>query len=226
MKEYEIRDDFIQYGRKKEYKKNQYIFDSSSSDESSYVYYLDRGIASLNRISEEGDMQVYLYFGEKRVIGFTDALIRHYPASRNHLIASTPFWIMAKTDCTCYCMRNTRFETLLRESPRFTDWILSAAISNYMDLLNKSVWAMDGDNTAQLCQWLLTCRVEKDGRPVIPKTFSLAEVARYLGIHPVTVSRIVRKLTDQGAIAREDGWIILKDEDILRGIRNGHKSKD
>lgn len=62
MKEYEIRDDFIQYGRKKEYKKNQYIFDSSSSDESSYVYYLDRGIASLNRISEEGDMQVYLCF--------------------------------------------------------------------------------------------------------------------------------------------------------------------
>lgn len=62
MKEYEIRDDFIQYGRKKEYKKNQDIFDSSSSDESSYVYYLDRGIASLNRISEEGDMQVYLCF--------------------------------------------------------------------------------------------------------------------------------------------------------------------
>lgn len=223
MNEYDIREDFIRYGIRREFKKNHYISDPSKDASHSYVFYLDQGIASLSRISDNGDLQVYLYFGEKRVIGFTDALIEHYPYYKNHHIANTPFWIMAKTDCVCYCMKESMFERRLKESSQFMDWMLGAAVSNYMDLLNKAQRAMDGDNMAQFCQWLLTCKVLKDDVFIIPKTFSLAEVARYLGIHPVTVSRIVKRLKEQGAIAREDGWIVLKDEGILRGFcgRNG-----
>ena len=37
---------------------------------------------------------------------------------------------------------------------------------------------------------------------MIPKAFSFVEVANYLGMHPVTVSRIARKLRETGILAR------------------------
>ena len=61
---------------------------------------------------------------------------------------------------------------------------------------------MDGDKTAQFCKWLLTYCIKKQGKSMIPKAFSFVEVANYLGMHPVTVSRIARKLRETGILAR------------------------
>ena len=86
---------------------------------------------------------------------------------------------------------------------------------NYLELINKFHITMDGNRTAQFCQWLLSCSIKKGDGYIAPKTFSFAEVSKYLGMHPVTVSRLAKKLKEMGAIDRKDGCIIIKDKDLL-----------
>lgn len=220
MESYQIRDDFIRYGIEKKVQKGQNLFDPAKSGYEEGVCYLDHGIAALNRINREGEEQIYLYFGEKRVIGFANALVKYFPIHWDQYITPTPFWITAKTSCVYYYMREIVFDSLMEESPPFVRGILGAATLNYLEIVNKVQGIMDGDKTAQFCQWLLTCRVEHEGQTVIPKAFSFVEVAKYLGMHPVTVSRIAGRLKAQGILLRKDGYLVIKDEKKIREILN------
>ena len=115
-------------------------------------------------------------------------------------------------------MREKQFESMMDSSPYFTQCVLGATTLNYLELVNKIQWMMDGDKTAQFCKWLLTYSIKKRGKSMIPKAFSVVEVANYLGMHPVTVSRIARKLRETGIIAREDGCLFIQDEEKLRAM--------
>lgn len=67
MEPYQIREDFIRYGVRKEAKKNQYLFDPSREG-CDNICFLDEGIAALTRINDDGEEHIYLYFGEKRLV--------------------------------------------------------------------------------------------------------------------------------------------------------------
>ena len=176
MEPYRIREDFIRYGVRKEAKKNQYLFDPSREG-CDNICFLDEGIAALTRINDDGEEHIYLYFGEKRLVGFANALVKHFPYDWQRYITPSPFWITAKTNCVYYSMRAKQFESMMDSSPYFTQ-----------------------------------------GKSMIPKAFSFVEVANYLGMHPVTVSRIARKLRETGILAREDGCLIIQDEEKLRAM--------
>ena len=62
MEPYQIREDFIRYGVRKEAKKNQYLFDPSREG-CDNICFLDEGIAALTRINDDGEEHIYLYFG-------------------------------------------------------------------------------------------------------------------------------------------------------------------
>ena len=191
MEPYQIREDFIRYGVRKEAKKNQYLFDPSREG-CDNICFLDEGITALTRINDDGEEHIYLYFGEKRLVGFANALVKHFPYDWQRYITPSPFWITAKTNCVYYSMREKQFESMMDSSPYFTQCVLGATTLNYLELVNKIQWMMDGDKTAQFCKWLLTYCIKKQGKSMIPKAFSFVEVANYLGMHPVTVSRIAR----------------------------------
>ena len=214
MEPYQIREDFIRCGIRREAKKNQYLFDPSREG-CDNICFLDEGIAALTRINDDGEEHVYLYFGEKRLVGFANALVKHFPYDWQRYITPSPFWITAKTNCVYYSMREKQFESMMDSSPYFTQCVLGATTLNYLELVNKIQWMMDGDKTAQFCKWLLTYSIKKHGKSMIPKAFSFVEVANYLGMHPVTVSRIARKLRETGIIAREDGFLVIQEEEKL-----------
>lgn len=217
MERYQIRDDFIRYGVRKEAKRNENLFDPAL-EESGSVCFLDEGIAALNRINEKGEEQIFLYFGEKRLVGFSTALVHFFPYDWQHYINPMAFWITAKSPCVYYSMREKQFHEMMNRSHLFTQGVLGAAALNYLEMINKVQRMMDGNKTAQLCQWFLTCRVRQRDRYVIPRTFSFIEVAQYLNMHPVTVSRIVKKLKQEGLLGKEDGYLVLLDEEGLREL--------
>ena len=74
------------------------------------------------------------------------------------------------------------------------------------------------------CEWLLTCRIRRDGRCIIPKAFTFTEAAKYLDMHPVTVSRIAANLRNQGIISRVDGYLTINDEKRLYDLIQERKS--
>lgn len=144
MEPYQIREDFIRYGVRKEAKKNQYLFDPSREG-CDNICFLDEGIAALTRINDDGEEHIYLYFGEKRLVGFANALVKHFPYDWQRYITPSPFWITAKTNCVYYSMREKQFESMMDSSPYFTQCVLGATTLNYLELVNKIQWMMDGD---------------------------------------------------------------------------------
>lgn len=52
----------------------------------------------------------------------------------------------------------------------------------------------------------------------MPKVFSYVEIAKYLGIHPVTVSKIAAELRDLGIIAKGRMGIEILDVEQLKEL--------
>ncbi len=227
MVEYNIETDFYNIGARKEVKRGDYICNPLMDGITQTVCYLDQGIASLISYNDSGEERTHLYFGEKRVIGFAGALTRMFADDWKqnrwgYVMNPQMCWVVAKTDCIFYRITEQQFLRLMSESPDFCKGILNSMTRNYLELINKFQITMDGNRTAQFCQWLLSCRIKKDGCYVIPKSFTFAEVSKYLGIHPVTVSRLAKKLKELGAIDRKDGCIIIKNEDLLISLMHNH----
>lgn len=213
MEQQQIRELFIRHGSRREKKKNQFIFDPSISRKTSEAYFLDQGTAALACINEAGEEIVYLYFGEKRIIGFSQILARRY---QYHYHSTSAFWIIARSPCVYYAMDEVTFNQLLEKEPAFSSAVLGALTSNYLDVVNKAQRAHDMDKETMLCECLLNCMVSVNGRSVIPKPFTFVEIAKFLGMHPVTVSRLAKKLRDLGLIERCDGYLVIPDAERLR----------
>lgn len=217
MEPYQIREDFIRYGIRKTIKKNHYLLDPTV-DDSSLVYFLDQGIAALTHINEEGVENIYLYFCEKRLIGFVKALLHYFPYDWEKNIAPAPFWILAKTDCVYYAMHEKQFDELMNSSHGFTQGVLGAAALNYLELVDKLQCMLSSDKTTQFCQCLLDYHVKKYKNHMFSVDFSFVDAANYLGMHPVTASRIASRLRELGIIGRENGELVIKDEERLRAM--------
>ena len=224
MNNYTIRDDFVRFGVRKEVKKGEFICNPLLDNVSETIYFLDTGISALTSYSESGEERIHLYYGEKRVAGFSAMLSRQFfdewsdSQSWNYLVHPDTCWITAKTDCVYYKITGSHVQELLSQSPDFMRGILSSMTRNYLELIDKLQTMVDGNRTAQFCQWLLSCQVKQGTYSVIPKTFSFVEIAKFLGMHPVTVSRLFKKFRELGAIDKVDGMIVIKNEQLLASL--------
>ncbi len=229
MDEKAIRELFLAYGTRQEKKKHQFIYDPTVSRSCSEAYYLERGVAALTSINENGEETVFLYFNERRIIGFAEILANKYrfPHRINQFLPISPFWLTAKTGCIYYTMKEPVFSRLLDENVIFTNAVLEATSLNYLEIINKVQHTQDVDKETLFCEWLLSCRIRRGSLIIVPKVFTFTEVAKYLGMHPVTVSRIAGNLKNQGLIRRtEDGLVIMDELRLMEIVSQGRNRQD
>ena len=69
----------------------------------------------------------------------------------------------------------------------------------------------EGDAASRLCALLLDQSRLKDGQTIVPAYWNNLEIAKYLGIHTVTVSRILKILKQSGALKRSPQGLVLTD---------------
>lgn len=229
MDEKTIRDLFVTYGTRHEKKKHHFIYDPTVSRSCSEAYYLEEGIAALTSINGNGEETVFLYFNERRIIGFSEILAHKYrfPDKMNQFLPMSAFWLMAKTGCVYYTMKEPVFSRLLDENLVFTSAVLESASLNYLEIINKVQHTQDVSKEILFCEWLLSCHIHVDSLALVPKVFTFTEVAKYLGMHPVTVSRIAARLKKQGLIRRtEDGLVITDEPRLVEIMRTGRKQQE
>lgn len=218
---------FIQHGHKIVVEKDGFIYDSRKPGDGEYMYFLESGLAALMSFTRDGDERVYLYFNEQRLISFTpllkkavnfdDALLEKF---------SDSFFQVAKTRCVLYRIDHKEFDHLMRTSKEFSALLLQAVTQNYLEILNHFRQAQEENAGTRFCRLLLESSVTKNGLRVMPKSMTFLEMSRYLGTHPVTVSRIVAQLKKMGCIAKEKGVVVITDEPQLRLIvENGIEIK-
>lgn len=214
---------FIQHGHKVVVEKDGFIYDSRKPGDGEYMYFLESGLAALMSFTRDGDERVYLYFNERRLIGFAPLLKRSFNFEHELLEKfSDDFFQIAKTRCVLYRIDHIEFDCLMKTNKDFNMLLMQAVTQNYLEILNHFRQAQEENAGTRFCRLLLESSVIRNGMRVMPKSMTFLEMSRYLGTHPVTVSRIVAQLKKLGCIAKEKGVVVIKDEELIRlMVENG-----
>lgn len=181
-----------------------------------YVYLLDEGICALTSITKQGEEKVYLYFRPHRLIGFNQFVI-----SQEKLMESGPeFSVITKTTCVLYQIPYHTFQELIVNNPDFNAFLMKTLADNYSDALVHFHLMQEESVVVRLCHLLFEVSQIQNGVRVVPRFFTYAELAKYLGCHPVTVSRIMAKLKQKGFVSKISGGIAIEQEDALQQLIN------
>lgn len=222
-------DCFLQYGHKMIVEKDEIIFNAADQKQQNSAYFLVSGLVGLTTISKDGEERIYLYFNGKRLIGFAPLLMQgidERAVGRMRKIGHAEVFLIAKTRCVLYQLREPDYKRLLDTDFEFNKLVLRVLIANYIDLLDHFQQAMEESAGTRFCRLLLESYIEKDGKKMLPKSLTFLEMSKYLGTHPVTVSRIVALLKKDGCIAKEQGAVVIKDEErLLEMIESGEEIK-
>lgn len=218
-----VFDCFFTYGERIVVEKNKIIYAPDNKIQSDSLYYLESGLVALMSYSRGGEERVYLYMKGPRIISFM-ALLLDVTNSQEITGDVVPSHLvqMTKTRCILHRMKGSTFRKLLDEDMNFNRLMLQATASNFQEVLSHFQQALEESASVRLCRLLLDSYIIKDGKKVLPKTMSFLEMSKYLGTHPVTVSRIVAILKKEGCIVKEQGCVVIKNEDRLQKmIENG-----
>ena len=186
-----------------------------TADDSFYL--LEDGICALMGITKKGEETVYLYLDPPRIVGFNQLLMT------NSADPPQEFTIITKTACTLYRIRFSAFQDLMANNPEFNAFLIRTLADNFYEVLVHFHRRLEESAVAGLSRLLLDVAQNKEGELVVPKFFTYAELAKYLGSHPVTVSRIMAKLKQLGYIVKDHDGIILNDPAALKELVNGDR---
>ncbi len=176
-------------------------------------------MVALMSYSREGEERVYQYFHKQRILGFMPLLLsaidcQAITGKKDRL----QLFQMTKSPCILYQMRGNVFRKLLKEDLKFNQLMLQAVTANYQEVLIHFQHSQEDNAGVRFCRLLLEFYVTKNGEKVLPKTMTCLEISKYLGTHPVTVSRIIARLKKDGCISKEQGTIIIQDEARLKQL--------
>lgn len=202
------------HGTRLEASKGYYLKLYTPGEPGACVYLLDEGICSLNSLTRRGDENIYLYFHAKRLIGFNHLMTT--PGKKSLFQSGFNVTIVTKTDCVLYQIKFETFLHLLHTNQAFNLFFIQTLADNYSEALNHFHYMHEETLVTALCQLLLSVsRKESGEKPVVPKFYTYEELARYLGCHPVTVSRIMAKLKQLGYLKKSGGELVIEDEQNL-----------
>ncbi len=201
--------DITEYGTKITMPKDVVLNKNYDKNISNYVYLLEEGICALTSITKQGEEKVFLYFRPNRIIGFNQFVVSPEKQGGNN---RPVFSVVTKSTCTLYQISSGTFRDLIVKNPKFNAFLLETLADNYNDALVHFHLMQEESAVVRLCHLLLEVSVEKNGRLIIPKFFTYGELARYLGCHCVTVSRIMAKLKQLGYISKNSKGIVIEKE--------------
>ncbi|MGI6068949.1 MAG: Crp/Fnr family transcriptional regulator [Blautia sp.] len=198
-------------GKQMLFAKGSYIYQSINDDCNHYVFLLDKGICALTSLTEDGQENIYLYFRPRRIIAFNQFMITHDRVQSTEI----KFSIAAKTDCTVYAISRSVFREMLTTDMEFNSFVMQTLSENYLEVLTHLHWTVEKSAISKLCYLLLEIGEESNGKKIIPKFFTYEELAKYLGTHPVTVSRIMTKLKKLKYIKKVPRGLSIENEAAL-----------
>lgn len=177
------------------------------------VYLLEDGICALASLTKNGEERVYLYFHAPRVISFNHLLVSGRNKEEKPL-----FSIITKTPCTMYRIPDRTFHDLIFSDPQVNAFLIRTLADNYEEVLIHFHRIQEESAAVRLCRLLFSISQEQGGKRKAPRFFTYEELAKYLGTHPVTVSRIMAKLKREGWLSKNSREIVIENEAALREL--------
>lgn len=210
------------YGTKMQVERGHYLYCQWDQPNQQCIYLLDKGICSLSNITCNGEERVYLYFNAKRMIGFNQLI-----KNPNQVIKDGPsLSIISKTPCVLYKICSKDFYRLVDTNAQFNAALIRTLSENYQEVLVHFHQLQEESAAARLCRLLLSTARLKNGELTVPAFFTYEELAKYLGTHPVTVSRIMAKLKKEGYLSKSGKEIVVAQPEKLDRLIHSKTSLD
>lgn len=130
---------------------------------------------------------------------------------------------VAQTACVCYRVPKERCLAYLREHVDVMEEVLRMAMGEYRQLADKFYARCEKSVPAQLCEFLLDVSIDTPQGRLLPKKHTNIEIAKFLSVHRVTVSNMLRALKEQDCVARTSEGLLLKNPALLRAYANHEK---
>ncbi len=169
-------------------------------------YFLEQGCCALSVVTHTGEDRTLLYFQGTRPVGFMHLMgvIQSPPAP-------VPVLITTKTPSVLYRLSAASLTALLEEDRDFSRYMNRVLAENFHQLLCRFHAVLDEDATQRLCRMLLEFAQRDGDALVMPSYFTHVEMSRYLGLHTVTVSRIMSHLKALDYVTGQGRRVVLRD---------------
>lgn len=186
------------------FKKNEVILEQEEKVD--FVYFMLEGSCYRSYITDKGSSIIYEVKVANDTVGSFLGVLSLYTPDQKNLYRFT-----AKEECNCLVIPLDSFISWTESTPDLAIELLKMAMEQYRNLQKSFQAYQEGRNANRLCMALIQKSGIKDGKHILDKKNTLVEMASSLGIHAVTVSRIMRVLCEQGILTRTSQGYVIED---------------
>lgn len=185
-----------------------------------YVYYLKKGAVKREVLTSQGSSLIITI---KESGGITSSIVGLLEIFDKRFNGYCSDDFIAEKACICYRIPVLVCKAYLRTQPMLLEEALVMCIGQF-DLL-EAAYSKKKDMSAVdfVCEFLLSHDESGEEGLLVPKKYTNVEIGKYLGIHSVTVSRIINCLRQDGCVMRTPLGLRILDEGGIRAYLSGEK---
>lgn len=185
-----------------------------------FLYYLISGTCFRIIITDNGEEIIY---GIKESNNSVQSLLGVLALFTTGLSVTN---FVARSKCCCYKIPKETFLQYIQDKPLILSQLLHMSMDAYRELVETFQARKEGRVANRLCKFLLNNTQNYHGILLVNRIFSNAEISRFLGIHKVTVAKILRQLKNQGIIIKEREGIKILNKKLLESYAEDEKTLD
>ncbi len=204
----------LSHGNKKVFKKNNYIIHQGSSVD--FIYFLFSGACLRNAIGLDGKE---FFYDIRKANNSAESLLGALTIYSPNQVHSTNF-IALKT-CICYVVSKKEFICFLEEYPDILYNFLYLAMDRYRKLDKKFRAKQKGQASQGIYNYLIDNLSQKDTGVYCINDFNISEIARFINVHRMTVTRVIDSLENKGIVKRVNNSLIIQNPDYLYQYSKG-----
>jgi CRP-like cAMP-binding protein len=175
-----------------------------------YVYYLTKGTCYRITITEKGDEIIHsIREPTHSIYSFLGVLALFADG-----VSIAQF--QAKSRCRCYKIPRDTFLKYISDKPEILIELLKMALTEYRNMHNCFKARQGGKTANRLCDILLRNSSEIKCRMMVDKNLSkISNLSSLLGVHDVTVAKIIKSLKTEKVIEKRKEGILILDKEKL-----------
>ena len=185
-----------------------------------YVHYLLEGSSKNIFLSENGQELVVntkSATDTDRIINAFGIFLKPEPYTQCDTIALE--------DCRCIQIPIKTFQDYLKTDNELMMSLLEIITTRHSELLYQVGFRQEGNTASSVCEYLL--KFADKNESYLPKDLSkTSSIAQKLGIHAVTVSKVLGVLKKEGIIEKSSNTILIKNSKELRNYATKKKKMD
>lgn len=200
------------------FRKGDYLIECGEPLE--YIYYLRKGKVYRELVTDKG---VESILSCKESGELTDSLVGILHLYGPVATRISPNNFVAGTDCYCLRIPAEVCKAYFRQSPELMEQLVGCALYEYNYLMNLYLGKSELPAPSLLCRWMLERMNKAEDGQYYLKSYNNNDIAKFLSMHKVTVSRIFIALRNEGILEKVDKGHRIIDMARVRAIANNEE---